>query len=104
MNRFALLHKTGALKAFAHCGARFALASALMAAWIVVPSLAYAQNYKDVAPQPVPAPPPKPAPVPPLPTDLPTGPAATKTIIPAVKALVFVPGVQNVVKKGATGK
>ena len=77
---------------------------ALMAALIFAPRGAHAQNYKDVAPQPVPAPPPKAAPAPPLPTDLPTGPAANKTIIPAVKALVFVPGVQNVVKKGAVGK
>src|SRR5580692_13044205 len=76
----------------------------LMAALIFAPRGAHAQNYKDVAPQPVPAPPPKAAPAPPLPTDLPTGPAANKTIIPAVKALVFVPGVQNVVKKGAVGK
>ncbi|MBW0003530.1 MAG: ShlB/FhaC/HecB family hemolysin secretion/activation protein [Hyphomicrobiales bacterium] len=82
------------------CGASVALAAALALA----PTLAQAQNYKDVAPQPVPAPPPKAAPAPPLPTDVPTGPAATRTIIPAVKALVFVPGVQNVVKKGAVGK
>jgi hemolysin activation/secretion protein len=77
---------------------------ALVAVLIFAPQGASAQNYKDVAPQPVPTPPPKAAPTPPLPTDLPTGPAANKVIIPAVKALVFVPGVQNVVKKGAVGK
>jgi hemolysin activation/secretion protein len=77
---------------------------ALVAVLIFAPQGASAQNYKDVAPQPVPTPPPKAAPAPPLPTDLPTGPAANKVIIPAVKALVFVPGVQNVVKKGAVGK
>ncbi|MBV9114891.1 MAG: hypothetical protein JOY67_18930, partial [Hyphomicrobiales bacterium] len=44
---------------------------ALVAALVFAPVGAMAQNYKDVAPQPVPAPPPKPAPVPPLPTDLP---------------------------------
>ncbi|MBV9052412.1 MAG: hypothetical protein JO196_08425, partial [Hyphomicrobiales bacterium] len=51
MNRFAYLHKARTSNALALRG----LGSALMAALALAPTLVQAQNYKDVAPQPVPA-------------------------------------------------
>jgi hemolysin activation/secretion protein len=77
---------------------------AALCAFLLVPLAAEAQTYSEIVPSPI-APqtlPPhavSPPPAPPLPARR-TDPAAQKVIVPAIKALVFVPGVAAVVKTG----
>ena len=73
--------------------------AALCAAALLLPVAAEAQNYSEVAPQTLAPRALAPPPSPPLPVPR-RDPAAHKVIVPAIKALVFVPGVAAVVKAG----